>query len=304
MRETSYHAVIAEMTVRALWELQNLLDCIPDALWDRCYGGAPLWQHVYHTLHELDQWFINPRDTDFVEPPIHTPHLQELHIYPAVRLDRGAVDDYFYTIKAKLSIYLTSLHDEDLLQRPDNCEWTRFTLILSQYRHLYRHMGMVMGFLEAETGLCPRTLEVGEDPPAAPDLTPVWQRDLPASGVHIELANAQLLSDADVYYAATREELYVHNVSVLPAVKADGQPVVTFYGAAAQDIDLVYLEDIGDVYVDYDRVKPQIKLDYILTEGDGYVSYELDTAYNFEFTVTTQTGEDKILVVSERSDVK
>lgn len=65
MRETSYHAVIAEMTVRALWELQNLLDCIPDALWDRCYGGAPLWQHVYHTLHELDQWFINPRDTDF-----------------------------------------------------------------------------------------------------------------------------------------------------------------------------------------------------------------------------------------------
>ena len=125
MRETSYHAVIAEMTVRALWELQNLLDCIPDALWDRCYGGAPLWQHVYHTLHELDQWFINPRDTDFVEPPIHTPHLQELHIYPAVRLDRPAIDDYFYTIKAKLSIYLTSLHDEDLLQRPDNCEWTR-----------------------------------------------------------------------------------------------------------------------------------------------------------------------------------
>ena len=168
MRETSYHAVIAEMTVRALWELQNLLDCIPDALWDRCYGGAPLWQHVYHTLHELDQWFINPRDTDFVEPPIHTPHLQELHIYPAVRLDRPAIDDYFYTIKAKLSIYLTSLHDEDLLQRPDNCEWTRFTLILSQYRHLYRHMGMVMGFIEAETGLCPRTLEVGEDLPAAP----------------------------------------------------------------------------------------------------------------------------------------
>ena len=84
---------------------------------------------------------------------------------------------------------------------------------------------------------------------AAPDLTPVWQRDLPASGVHIELSNAALLSDADVYYAATREELYAHNVSVLPAVKADGQPVVTFYGAAAQDIDLVYLEDIGDVSV-------------------------------------------------------
>ena len=118
MRETSYHAVIAEMTVRALWEMQNVMDCIPDELWDTCYGGAPLWQHVYHTLHHLDQWFINPRDNDFVEPPVHTPHLQELSIYPAAHLSRHDTDDYFYTIKAKLSIYLTSLHDEDLLQRP------------------------------------------------------------------------------------------------------------------------------------------------------------------------------------------
>ena len=99
------------MTVRALWEMQNVMDCIPDELWDHCYGGAPLWQHLYHTLHHLDQWFINPRDNDFVEPPVHTPHLQELDIYPATHLSRRDMDDYFYTIKAKLSIYLTSLHD-------------------------------------------------------------------------------------------------------------------------------------------------------------------------------------------------
>ena len=60
MRETSYHVVITEMTVRALWETQNVLDCIPDALWDIRFGGAPVWQHIYHMLHELDQWFINP----------------------------------------------------------------------------------------------------------------------------------------------------------------------------------------------------------------------------------------------------
>ena len=60
---------------------------------------------------------------------------------------------------------------------------------------------------------------------AAPDLTPVWQCDLPASGVHIELANAALLSDADVYYAATREELYVHNVSVCPPSRPTVSPL-------------------------------------------------------------------------------
>lgn len=69
MRETSYHAVIAEMTVPRTVGAAKPAGLHPDALWDRCYGGAPLWQHVYHTLHELDQWFINPRDTDFVEPP-------------------------------------------------------------------------------------------------------------------------------------------------------------------------------------------------------------------------------------------
>ena len=30
MRENSYTAVIVEMTVRALWETQNTIDCIPD----------------------------------------------------------------------------------------------------------------------------------------------------------------------------------------------------------------------------------------------------------------------------------
>ena len=72
------------------------------------------------------------------------------------------------TIKAKLSLYLTSLHDEDLLQRPENCTWTRFTLILAQFRHWHLHLGMLMGFVQADTGLCPRTLPPSTDIPTGP----------------------------------------------------------------------------------------------------------------------------------------
>ena len=50
MRETSYHVVITEMTVRALWETQNVLDCIPDALWDIQFGGAPVRLVTYTHL--------------------------------------------------------------------------------------------------------------------------------------------------------------------------------------------------------------------------------------------------------------
>lgn len=168
MRETSYKTVIAEMTVRALWETQNIMDCIPDEIWDKEYAGSPLWQHVYHMLHKLDQWFINPRDKDFVEPPIHSPSLDDLETYPEGRLGRTQMEEYFYTIKAKLSLYLNALHDEDLLQRPESCEWTRFTLILAQYRHLHLHLGMLMGFVVCETGLCPKTLDLGTDFPKGP----------------------------------------------------------------------------------------------------------------------------------------
>ena len=38
------------------------------------------------------------------------------------------------------------------------------------------------------------------------DPTPVWQTNLPATGVHIELSGAELLSDAPVLYAHTRED--------------------------------------------------------------------------------------------------
>ena len=135
------------------------------------------------------------------------------------------------------------------------------------------------------------------------DPTPVWQTDLPVTGVHIELSGAELLSDAPVLYAHTREDSARNHYLDMPAVQAEGAPVVTFYGVTAEDISLVFLESIGELYVDYDRVKPQVELDYRLTQGDDSVSYRLDTAYNFEFTIKTQQGSDTLLVVSRRSDI-
>ena len=168
MRETSYHVVITEMTVRALWETQNVLDCIPDALWDIRFGGRPSGSIFTICCMSWISGSLTPMTLIFVEPPVHHPHLQNLSIYPAAHLDRRQIDDYFYTIKAKLSLYLTSLHDEDLLQRPENCTWTRFTLILAQFRHWHLHLGMLMGFVQADTGLCPRTLPPNTDIPTGP----------------------------------------------------------------------------------------------------------------------------------------
>ena len=61
MDQQSLSAVIRDQTERALWEVKNVIDCVPDALWDRLCCDAPLWQHIYHMLHSLDLWLVNPR---------------------------------------------------------------------------------------------------------------------------------------------------------------------------------------------------------------------------------------------------
>ena len=151
-------AIIKEQTERMLWELKNIIDCIPDTLWDKAYCDMPMWQHVYHTLHSLDLWFINPRDKDFIEPEIHEKELNNLNVPPIKDLKRQEIETYYDKIKLKISCYLAQLNDDDLLSCPANCEYAKFTLILAQFRHLHCHMGMLTGFIINDVGKWPRVL--------------------------------------------------------------------------------------------------------------------------------------------------
>lgn len=151
-------AIIKEQTRRALWEVKNVIDCVPDELWDKEYCEMPCWKHIYHMLHSLDQWYIDPRDPDFQEPSIHEPGLNDLDVVSHKRLTRREIDAYLLTIEEKILDYLSWLTDDRLLEYPVNCEYCRFTLILAQFRHLHSHMGMIMGFIIDDTGLWPRVL--------------------------------------------------------------------------------------------------------------------------------------------------
>ena len=94
----------------------------------------PIWKHVYHTLHSLDQWYINPEV--YTEPDFHEPNLNSLDDYDNQKvLSREMLIDYFETIKEKIMEYLNSLSDEDLYEKPDGCEYNRLSLILGQFRH-------------------------------------------------------------------------------------------------------------------------------------------------------------------------
>lgn len=158
MDQSTLLAVITDQTNRALWEVKNVIDCIPEELWNKEYCGMPCWKHVYHMLHSLDMWYINPRDNDFKEPEIHVKDLNNLDVVSEKQLTRDEINDYFSAIKMKIETYLLQLTDEQLLEYPHNCEYSKFTLILAQFRHLHSHMGMLMGFIISDTGLWPRVL--------------------------------------------------------------------------------------------------------------------------------------------------
>ena len=165
MGKNSCVSIIKDQTERALWEVQNVIDCIPDNLWNTIYGDMPMWKHVYHMLHSLDLWFINPRDKKFEEPLFHTEHLNNLDVYSENTVTREVMEEYYSGIKEKIRSYLDEVDDEELLLQPSGCEYDRFTLMLAQHRHLHSHMGMIMGFIIKDIGLWPRVIGLEKEIP-------------------------------------------------------------------------------------------------------------------------------------------
>ena len=167
IEQNPFSAVIREQTQRALWECENLLRAIPDALWDRRYDGIPMWKYVYHTLYSMDRWYINPGDPDYRDPSFHTKGLNDLNVVPSEdeTLPRETALSYFVAVKGKLCAYLDVLQDDELTECPADCDMTRFHLILGQFRHWHRHMGLIYGFLIEDTGNWPFVLNQLGAPP-------------------------------------------------------------------------------------------------------------------------------------------
>lgn len=171
-----FSEIIREQTERALWEMENLIACIPDALWDKRYDEIPMWKYVYHTLYSLDRWYINPDDPNYQPPDFHQVALADLNVVPdSESVSKEQMHVYYESIQQKIRAYTQALTDEALEQRPESCDITRFHLILGQFRHWHRHMGLVYGFLIADTGKWPFVLNMMGQVPEKP--VPVYYGD-------------------------------------------------------------------------------------------------------------------------------
>lgn len=148
--------IIKDQTLRSIWSIKNVIQCIPDNLWHKKYCNMPLWKHIYHTLHSFDKSYINPNR--YNEPSFHTDGLDNLDMESKQTISRECLDNYFLVVESKIKDYLNTLTDAELLSQPEGCPHNKFKLIMGQHRHLDMHIGMLMGYIIAETGLWPRII--------------------------------------------------------------------------------------------------------------------------------------------------
>lgn len=170
MKENILSDEIRNLTQRGLWETENLIACVPDELWSKRYDGLPMWKYIYHTLFSMDRWFINPADLTYAPPTFHREDLASLNAVPedSLTVTREQMNGYFSAIKEKLTAFCDKLTDDELTQTPNGCDMNQFRLILGQFRHWHRHMGLIYGFLVEDTGKWPFVLNQLGKIPAEP----------------------------------------------------------------------------------------------------------------------------------------
>lgn len=122
--------------------------------------GSPAWRYVYHTIHSADKWFINP--FEYNEPCFHKNCMDNPDNPCDVVLSDEELLSYLERVRKKTIGYIDTLTDKMLYEKPENCKYTRFELVLGQFRHISFHTGMLNGLTIEKKGEFP--VFVGTEP--------------------------------------------------------------------------------------------------------------------------------------------
>ena len=133
-----------------LKNIRTTLLSVSDEEFLKPIGKFPLWKHMYHCLHSMDQWLINP--FDYTEPDFHVENLKSLVTGSEKILYKSDLVKYFAGVASKAVDYLSKLSDDELIEKPENCKYDRLSLINGQMRHASYHIGFIQMGIYAATG--------------------------------------------------------------------------------------------------------------------------------------------------------
>lgn len=130
---------------------QNLEAQINEAPLDTMFDNVNNSRYLFHAIHSLDRYFINPHHYEYEAEKIIgidenlsiiAEDREGYDAAPGFVIERQKLLEYFNFVKAKIFSYLDKLTDEQLAEKPEDCPHTKLALILGQYRHLMFHAGL------------------------------------------------------------------------------------------------------------------------------------------------------------------
>ena len=130
---------------------KNLRDQLEGAELERMLDNVNNSRFLFHALHSLDRYFINPQKYEY-EAGEKIGIEERYSIISEERegyveadgyvIPRETLLAYYDFVEAKIFDYLHNLKDEELTQKPKGCEHTKLALSLGQFRHLMFHLGL------------------------------------------------------------------------------------------------------------------------------------------------------------------
>ncbi|MBP5449205.1 MAG: hypothetical protein J6Y01_03725 [Spirochaetales bacterium] len=129
----------------------NIKDQIETADLEAVFDGVNNSRYIFHNLHSIDRFFINPMHYVYEGEKLFGIS-ENLSVIDSKRdgyeaeisivIPREKLLSYLEYVRNKINSYLENLTDEEMLQKPDDCEYSRLELILAQFRHQMWHVGM------------------------------------------------------------------------------------------------------------------------------------------------------------------
>ena len=145
------HELIFQLKNQQEINFSNILAQIQVADLETVFDGVNNSRYIFHYLHSMDRFFINPEDYVYEGEKLFgipenlsvvDSNRQGYEKDTSIVIPREKLLSYFDFVKTKIQKYLENLTVEELFQKPENCEYSRFELILGQIRHQFWHIGL------------------------------------------------------------------------------------------------------------------------------------------------------------------
>jgi hypothetical protein len=97
--------------------VNKFLETCPDAVWNKTFGGWPVWQQIYHAFTAVD-FFLRPPEAP-AEASLCEAGVSELKHSPAEAPNKSDLCDFIAKAQARVMLYAATLNDELLSVKSD-----------------------------------------------------------------------------------------------------------------------------------------------------------------------------------------